>query len=105
MGRLVADEPDKPGLAAPQPYLAARVTRSVTRRFLATASGFESARDRTTDMKSDRLRGRPEDELTLSKDADRWTLTTLFDLNEVAAAPKKGVEPHAMPFTQGHRRS
>jgi hypothetical protein len=49
-------------------------------RYLQIAT--EMACVRTKDMKVDRALGRPTAALDLPKDADRWTLTTLIDLNE-----------------------
>jgi hypothetical protein len=49
-------------------------------RYLQIAT--EMACDRTSDMKVDRADGRPTAPLDLPKNADRWTLTTLIDLDE-----------------------
>lgn len=55
-----------------------RLPRGV--RYLQIAT--EMACARTKDMKVDRAYGRPTAQLNLPKDADRWTITTLIDLDE-----------------------
>jgi hypothetical protein len=50
-------------------------------RYLQIAT--EMACTRTIEMKVDRALGRPTVSLDLPKDADRWTLTTLIDVNEL----------------------
>jgi hypothetical protein len=52
-------------------------------RYLQIAT--EMACVRTKEMKVDRASGRPTANLVLPKDADRWTLTTLIDVNELRA--------------------
>jgi hypothetical protein len=50
-------------------------------RYLQIAT--EMACVRTKHMKVDRALGRPTADLVLPRDADRWTLTTLIDVNEL----------------------
>jgi hypothetical protein len=55
----------------------------------------ELACERTREMKVDRALGRPTQDLDLPKNADRWTLTTLIDLNELRAKQAKPAAPIA----------
>jgi hypothetical protein len=59
----------------------------------------ELACARTSEMKVDRALGRPTEALDLPKDADRWTLTTLIDLNELRAKHAKPAVPVGMVST------